>query len=108
MSDKREGVQSDGEGYERGSGLLAGPDMEIDPGYFIVKQNGQQVGRAYAIRRGEEHWELFTGYRWPSKNSGPVTLVIEPMSQGVPADDDAFRRGIRQGSVYLHLMAVKH
>lgn len=104
MSNKYE-VESGG-GYEHGSGLLANPDMQIDPGYFLLRQNGQQVGRAFTSRRGDEHWELFGSYIWPSRRSGPVVLVIEPTTVNVPADDAAFRSGIRQGSVYLHLKAV--
>jgi hypothetical protein len=33
-------------------------------------------------------------------------LVIEPTTQNAPADEAAFRSGITQGSVYLHLKAV--
>lgn len=106
MSDESNESQSDGADNVRGSGLLAGPDMQIDPGYFIVRQNGKQVGRAYATRRSEEHWELFTNYTWPSKKNGPVTLEIVP-SGDAPATVEAFRNGIKQGSVYLHLRAVQ-
>ncbi|MGK3988615.1 hypothetical protein WME99_36565 [Sorangium sp. So ce136] len=97
--------------YQRASSLLSAPDQQIDPGYFLLFQEGTQVGRAFRpAQGGEEHWELFRSYKWPSERNPNVTLRLEYKKQGtsvpVPRDAKEFVAGITSGSTYLHMRAV--
>jgi hypothetical protein len=70
---------------------------QLDPGDFVIVQNGKIVGEIFVPQRevGQtnyvEHWVLFRGYTYPDADLSLVTK-IKPGTQRYTSEADFFAR----------------
>ena len=70
---------------------------QLDPGNFILLQNGRKVGEIYVPQREPgainyvEHWVLFSDYEYPGKDPSLVTTIVAGRTS-YESDEDFFKR----------------
>jgi hypothetical protein len=100
-------VKGGGARIGHGDSFLRSPNAEIDPGYYILYQGNNRVGRAFVPREGgEEYWELFANYRYPSRLNPNVTLRFEYSTYNVPRNGTEFIATCTNGSTGIHLRSA--
>jgi hypothetical protein len=72
---------------------------QLDPGDFVILQNGVQVGEIYVPERAPratqyvEHWVLYNGYVYPSKDHSELKTEIRvARKSGYQSEADFFAR----------------
>ena len=71
---------------------------QIDPGDFIIRQNGIQVGVIYVPQRDPdmttyvEHWVLYDNYVYPGKDASLVTTITKSEKDEYRDEADFFAR----------------
>lgn len=78
--------------------LVIPAHAQIDPGGFIIRQNGVQVGVIYVPQHEPgagnyvEHWVLYDNYTYPGRDASLVTTITAATKDEYRDEADFFAR----------------